>query len=187
MLDKFFFGYIDHSFQDVPTSFIVGMLVVFCVGTSLLLTFLGFKKGAKWLTRLMLLEYLVLLIILSVGARTVQAERAFDFTPFWSYRAILAGKTVLLTQAIMNVVAFIPIGLLLGCSFDRMKWWKVVVIGGAFSLLIETLQFVLKRGFAEVDDVWHNVVGCMIGYMLYVGIVYLVDQMKRSATLPLTD
>lgn len=30
--------------------------------------------------------------------------------------------------------------------------------------MIETLQFVLKRGFTEVDDVWHNVVGCVIGW-----------------------
>lgn len=61
----------------------------------------------------------------------------------------------------MNGVAFIPIGLLLGISFPDIKWWKVLLIGGAFSLLIETLQFFLRRGFAEVDDVWHNVVGCM--------------------------
>ena len=34
-----------------------------------------------------------------------------------------------------------------------------MLIGGAFSLLIETLQFLLRRGFAEFDDVWHNGVG----------------------------
>ena len=171
-----FLKYISLCFRDIPISVSIGLLGVFCVGTVLLLAVLGFKKGVKWSAGLMLLEYLVLLIILSVWARTVQAERMFDFTPFWSYRAILAGKTALLTQAIMNVVAFIPIGLLLGCAFDRMKWWQVLLIGGAFSLLIETLQFVLKRGFAEVDDVWHNVVGCLVGYGVYRGIVFIVER-----------
>lgn len=80
----------------------------------------------------------------------------------------------------MNVVAFIPIGLLLGCAFDRMKWWQVLLIGGAFSLLIETLQFVLKRGFAEVDDVWHNVVGCMVGYGVYRGVRWLVKRLAKK-------
>ena len=160
--------YLRLCFRDIPTSVSIGMLVFFCVGIGLLLAFLGFKKGAKWSARLLLLEYLVLLISLSVLARTVLAERKFDFTPFWSYRAILAGNSALLPQAIMNVVAFIPVGLLLGCSFDWMKWWKVLLIGGAFSLLIETLQFVLKRGFVEFDDMWHNVVGCLVGYCIYV-------------------
>ena len=57
------------------------------------------------------------------------------------------------------MVAFIPIGLLLGISFPDIKWWKVLLIGGAFSLLIETLQFVFKRGFAEFDDVGRDGVG----------------------------
>ena len=35
------------------------------------------------------------------------------------------------------------------------------------SATIETLQFFLKRGFAEVDDVMHNMVGCVIGYGVY--------------------
>ena len=179
MIDKII-RYISYCFRDVPTSVSVGMLVVFCVGTVLLLAFLGFKKGVKCSAGLLLLEYLVLLIILSVWARTVQAEKAFNFTPFWSYQAILTGKTALLTQAIMNVVAFIPIGLLLGCAFDRMKCWKVLLIGGVFSLLIETLQFVLTRGFAEFDDVWHNVVGCLVGYGIYVGIAYLVKLVSLS-------
>ena len=49
-------------------------------------------------------------------------------------------------------------------AFGKVKWWKVALIGGGFSVMIETLQFVLKRGFTEVDDVWHNVVGCVIGW-----------------------
>ena len=47
--------------------------------------------------------------------------------------------------------------------------------------MIEVLQFVFKRGFAEFDDVFHNVVGCAIGFGVYVGIVYLI---KRISTKP---
>lgn len=68
----------------------------------------------------------------------------------------------------MNVVTFIPIGLLLG-SFKGMKWWHVLLIGLCLSMLIELLQLVLKRGLTEVDDVVHNVLGCMIGYWVFVG------------------
>ncbi len=127
---------------------------------------------------MLLVEYLFLLISLTVLFRTIQSERTFNFVPFWSYRTVRGGgHELLLTQMIMNVVAFIPVGLLLGCVFGKIRWWKVLLIGLAFSLLIETLQFVLKRGFAEVDDVMHNVVGGVIGYGVFVGIVHLVKRM----------
>ena len=35
------------------------------------------------------------------------------------------------------------------------------------SASIETLQFFLKRGFAEVDDVMYNTLGCLIGCGIY--------------------
>ena len=77
------------------------------------------------------------------------------------------------------MIAFIPIGLLLGISFPNIKWWIVLLIGGAFSLLIETLQFFLRRGFAEFDDVWHNVLGCMVGYAVCRGVRWMGERKRR--------
>lgn len=37
------------------------------------------------------------------------------------------------------------------------------------SVSIEVIQLVTKRGFAETDDVMHNTVGCIVGYMLVKG------------------
>ena len=79
----------------------------------------------------------------------------------------------------MNVVVFIPAGVLLGWSFRKITWWKVFLLAASFSILIESLQFVFKRGFAEFDDVFHNVVGCMIGYGVYMGVSFLVKRMSR--------
>ena len=171
--------------RDIPTSFLVGLLVLFGVGTVLLLTVFGWKKGAKWSTGLLLVEYMVLLLALAVLTRKVHPARAFDFSPFWSYREVLqSGKDALLTQNIANVLAFVPIGLLLGCAFGRMKWWKALAIGGGFSLLIEVLQFAFKRGFSEFDDVFHNVLGCAIGFGLYLLIERLVRRDSTVRSMP---
>ena len=35
------------------------------------------------------------------------------------------------------------------------------------SFAIESLQFVLKKGLAETDDIIHNTLGCLIGYGIY--------------------
>ena len=169
-------------FRDFPTSLIVGFLVLFGVGTILFLAFFGWKMGAKWSAGLLLVEYMVLLFVLAVLTRKVRPTPTFDFTPFWSYREVLrSGKDALLTQIIANVLAFVPIGLLLGCAFGRMKWWKALAIGGGFSLLIEVLQFVFKRGFAEFDDVFHNVLGCGIGFGVYVLFAWFVMRIRGKS------
>jgi glycopeptide antibiotics resistance protein len=125
---------------------------------------------------------MILLLALAVLTRNIHPKRPFDFTPFWSYRAVLqGGNDALLTQIIANVLAFVPVGLLLGCAFGRMKWWKALAIGGGFSLLIEVLQFVFKRGFAEFDDVFHNMLGCAIGFGLYVGMRWLIRRISPLA------
>lgn len=67
----------------------------------------------------------------------------------------------------MNVVVFIPVGLLLGSAFKQMTWWKALLIGCSISITIEALQFWFMRGFSEVDDVMHNTVGCIMGYIIY--------------------
>ena len=181
MIDKLE-HFITVVFRDIPTSFLVGFLVLFGVGTVLFLAFFGWKRGAKWSAGLMLVEYMVLLLALAVLMRKAHPARAFDFSPFWSYREVLrSGKDALLTQIIANVLAFVPIGLLIGCAFGRLKWWKALAIGGGFSLMIEVLQFVFKRGFAEFDDVFHNVLGCAIGFGVYVGVRWLIRQISPLA------
>lgn len=172
--------YLILCFNDVPTSVIVGLLLLFCLGTIVFLAFFSGKKRMKWLASLLLVESLFLILLLSVLVRKVRAERSYDFVLFWSYQAIQGGKTDLLTQNIANVLTFIPIGFLLGCVFDRMRWWKVLLIGLGFSMLIEFLQFVLKRGFTEFDDVFHNALGCIIGYGVYVWGVWLVRMVIRK-------
>lgn len=82
--------------------------------------------------------------------------------------AIQKGRTDLLHANIMNVAIFIPIGVLLGCMWKHLKWWMVVLIGIGMSLTIEILQYLLKRGFAEIDYVMHNTLGCLIGFMIVV-------------------
>ena len=45
--------------------------------------------------------------------------------------------------------------------------------------MIEVLQFVFKRGYAEVDDVVHNVVGCVVGFGIFMGVRWMVGRVKK--------
>ena len=64
----------------------------------------------------------------------------------------------------MNVIVFIPIGMILGLLVRIKGFWLVaLLIGCSISVTIEALQFCFMEGFSEVDDVMHNTVGCLIG------------------------
>lgn len=169
---ELFQRYIDSFSIPFPTGVAFGLLFLFCLGTVVLLAVLG-RRGLKWTAALLLVEYIILILVLAVFARPVQAERMHDFALFWSYRVIPKDE-LMLPQIIMNVAVFIPVGVLLGCAFEKMSWWKAVLAGGALSVLIEALQFVTRRGFAELDDVFHNTIGCLIGFGVFAVLAWTV-------------
>ncbi len=161
--------YIISLYQDIPQEVYEGLLSVFCLGLVVFIAWKGLKTGLRYSANLLLVEYVFLIFCSTVFFRTSGDTRQYDFHPFWSYQAIQEGREELLAENIMNVVVFIPVGLLLGIAFKQMTWWKALLIGCSISVTIESLQFFLMRGFSEVDDVMHNTVGCLIGWFMVKG------------------
>ncbi len=154
--------------NEIPHEVYMAMLIVLCVGALILIGLCGVKKGIFNSLRLIFVEYVFLLYASTVIFRAVMSIRKYDFTPFWSYRAIMDGsEPQLLSENIMNVAVFVLVGVLAGVMFRGMNWTRVLVIGMCLSVGIEVLQFVFRKGFSEVDDVMHNTIGCAIGYGVY--------------------
>ena len=64
------------------------------------------------------IEYIFLLFCSTVIFRPIGETRQYDFPPFWSY-----DRPELLVENIMNVIVFIPIGLLLGSVFKQVTYY----------------------------------------------------------------
>ena len=161
--------YIISLYQDIPQEVYEGLLSVFCIGLVVFIAWKGFKTGFRYSAILLLVEYIFLIFCSTIIFRTTGETRQYDFHPFWSYKAIQDGRVDLLAENIMNVVVFIPVGLLLGIAFKQVTWWKALLVGCSISVTIESLQFFLMRGFSELDDVMHNTVGCLIGWCMVKG------------------
>lgn len=87
--------------------------------------------------------------------------------PFWSYKAIGEGDDRCFVEVFLNIILFIPVGFL-ACGLRRMNClWKVAFLGCIISCTIESLQLWLLRGVCELDDVFHNTLGSIVGYGLY--------------------
>ncbi len=161
--------YIISLYKDIPQEVYEGLMSVFCLGVVLFIAFKGLRTGFRWSSVLLLIEYIFLLFCSTVIFRPTGETRQYDFHPFWSY-----DRPDLLIENIMNVVVFVPVGILLGITFKQMTWWKALLIGCSISVTIEALQFFFMRGFSEVDDVMHNTVGCIVGYILVKGVWLMV-------------
>ena len=162
-----FESYVVYVAGSVPYEVYVGLLALFCLGIVIILVRKG-RKAQCYVARLLLVEYIFLLYCSTVLFRSSNVEREVSLTPFWSYVKIHDGDTTgLLPENIFNVAVFVPVGLLLGWAHKRMTWKKTLFIGISISVSIEILQFFLRKGLCEVDDVIHNTLGCLIGALLY--------------------
>ena len=88
---------------------------------------------------------------------------------FWSYRAIAAGRRYLLYLNLSNVLVFIPVGLMLPWAWPKAGFFRALGFGALFSLFGELLQLATGKGLFELDDLFHNTVGTLIGVLLWYG------------------
>lgn len=185
--------YIINLYHDIPQEVYEGLLSIFCIGLVVFIAWKGFKTGLRYSATLLLIEYIFLLFCSTVFYRTTSELRKYDFHPFWSYKAIQDGRADLLPENIMNVIVFIPIGMILGSLLrvnygSRLRvhgsWFVALMIGCGISVTIEALQFCFMRGFSEVDDVMHNTLGCILGFMIVNGFRHITAAVNHLHRAP---
>jgi glycopeptide antibiotics resistance protein len=74
-------------------------------------------------------------------------------------------------DALMNVLVFVPFGMLVPLMAARPSWWRVLSVVAGLSLAIEVVQLttahLLGGGhIADVNDLIFNVVGGALGFAL---------------------
>lgn len=154
-----------------------GLLSVLCLGVVVIIVCYGLKRGWRKIAGLILVGYVFVIYCSTVLFRTAADGNGHELTPFWSYEAIGNGRSELLAENVMNVIVFIPIGMILGLLLRAKGPWLVTLaVGTGISVSIEAMQYVFHRGFAETDDVMHNTMGCLIG----VGITSVIGKLLKN-------
>ncbi|MCI8956180.1 MAG: VanZ family protein [Eubacterium sp.] len=90
-----------------------------------------------------------------------------EINRFWNMRYTY-GWDVTIVNLLGNVVCFMPFGFLLP-TVSKKKIFKnflsVTLMAMLFSLGIETAQLLMKVGAFDVDDIFLNTVGGLVGYI----------------------
>lgn len=118
------------------------------------------KDKRKKITVGILIAYIIFILSETLLFRKPTTGEHLQLELFWSYKVI----DVQFNQMLCNVLLFIPLGILL--KLLGLNTRLILLIGFAFSCSIELLQYLLKLGLCELDDVFHNTLGTLMGVII---------------------
>lgn len=115
--------------------------------------------------------YLLVYIHLTFTYRRPARQAKINLTPFWSYKAafqIIPPKIKRLgmaRQIFMNILLTVPPGLLLPLCYHKKKNPVVMTVVSILLLSVttEAVQYFTRRGLCELDDIFDNLFGGLLG------------------------
>ena len=127
------------------------------------------------LTNVLFIIYLIVLfwiLLFKLGVRFSYMEnRNVNLLPF--------GK-IDVAEIILNVVIFVPLGIYAGVLFKRWGFVKKLFFFFVISLMFEGLQFIFRVGAFDITDIITNVLGGLIGSLVFEAIQKLFNNSVRS-------
>ena len=149
----------------IPTIWMVGTyLVVGCAVVTLFLYGESKDEIIRNCSWALLAGYVFLVLCSTIVCRDGCMNVGYNFHPFLH---IHSQNVVIIGERILNIILFVPIGLLVSVVLNRWRFIKVLILGFSLSASIELMQLLLKKGVCNIDDVINNVAGCIIGYGLF--------------------
>ena len=159
---------------SIPSILLV--LVLFCISlVSYKFIYKKIFKGKKEVSLYQLVLFVILLGYLFLVFAMTGLSRADNFSNkiinlnflsayldvwySWSLTPLLL--------LILNILMLAPLGFLLPLiskKFDSVK--NILLVAFTFTIFIELFQLITHRGIFELDDLFHNTIGSMIGYFI---------------------
>lgn len=144
------------------------------------------KKYLKPAVIVLLLIWLGIVLSLTVLGRKPYDGNHFQPELFWSYSAVQLKKAWFVRQIICNVIAYMPFGFLFPFLLkEKLSGWKLFVItiiaGLAISFTTESMQYLFRIGLFEFDDLFHNGLGIVIGFLVHLFFVRIFDSFCGKA------
>ncbi|MFK4997990.1 VanZ family protein [Bacillus sp. N9] len=177
----------------VKEYFFLAFIAVIILGIiSLLGYFLVYKKllkrkkslpGKRILSWGMFIGYFIMVIGVTFLNRGSNFSGVMDLSIFSSYREAWYGFSARHWQFVyLNIFMFVPFGILLPLlhsRFQKARW--TIGLATLFTLSIESFQLITGFGVFELDDLFNNLLGAIIGYGITTGFMTMKRKgVKRS-------
>lgn len=109
--------------------------------------------------------------------------RSFNFDLFDSIKLMWHSGSLKLVfeNVIGNVLLFIPLGFFLPLLVRKCRnVFIMFIIGTGTSFLIETMQYEYAKRIFDVDDIFLNVIGAMIGWLVALMVLGIFKLLKKA-------
>lgn len=145
------------------------LLIAVAAVTALAALFGGRKAAFKAASFSLLVFWIFTIAAGTLLGRKEMYEPKVKMELFWTFCYAWEKKSGLhWFYLIGNIAVFVPLGLLLPTSFKFCRrWYVTVLLGALLSLGIESAQYIWKLGLMEMDDIFHNTWGTVLGYCLF--------------------
>ena len=112
-----------------------------------------------------IISYLIILNHATLGRETSHGQ-SYNFHLFYAWRSAWNNFTVQgWLNIILNIVIFIPLGIMLPLLYRKAKKWYVTLfISFTITTYIEICQFLMQKGLLDIDDIFCNTVGALTGH-----------------------
>lgn len=129
------------------------------------------KKLRIWTVGI-LTVYLLLLVWMILFKGTVPyggmfLRRSVNLIPFYIRPDASYLRPIAHRDWIVNVIAFIPLGILADLLNGRHSLWRSVLAGFGVSFLLELSQYATGFGATDVTDLITNTAGTLVGILVY--------------------
>lgn len=82
---------------------------------------------------------------------------------------------------ILNILLFVPLGIFLPIihkKFNNILW--TLFVGLIITLIIECLQYLTGFGIFDIDDIFNNILGTAIGYIIKMSATEMLRKQKNN-------
>ncbi len=149
-------------FAGLFTTFFIVWVKSWLLGQSVGKTICEDRK--KYLRFLILFSYCIFVVYITYFSREPGSRDGIDLIPL----STISCETQNNVYPVENILLFLPFGYLLAKRKKGNTSLKYcLAVGLLFSLAIEVLQLITKRGYFQTDDLITNVLGTLIGYGIF--------------------
>lgn len=179
--------FIRYVLWELKNSF--GLVLLACVAAVAVLAaaylihkqkFKGEKKfpWTKALLWLMFIGYMAIVIYATMLRGFGFFHREWNLHLFRAWREAWNNFSVKnWANVLLNVAMFVPLGFLLPLLGKKFrKWYLTIPAGFALSFGIELLQLAIGIGICDVDDLFANTLGAVIGFFLIMTVLSMIGE-----------
>ena len=119
--------------------------------------------------------YLMIILVITFFSREDGSRIGMDLFSTWGTNARNHAYVV------ENVLLFIPYGFICPWAFPWLRgFFRNAFAAFVTSFGVETIQLITGRGYFQVDDILTNVLGAVIGYLLFQILYGMLRRFRRQ-------